>query len=95
MKRIHVTDQYFIDIEDLNYTLKRRVEGKNKKGEPIVTERVVGYYGKLTHALDALANQMLADGIDGDMSVREAADMFRSIINRFVEGSGDLSANTE
>lgn len=95
MKRIHVTDQYFIDIEDLNYTLKRRVEGKNKNGEPIVTERVVGYYGKFTQALDALANQMLADGIDGDMSVREAADMFRSIINRFVEGSGDLSANTE
>ena len=50
---IRIDDTYFIDVDELIYTLKKKRIGKNKKGEEIETETTLGYYSSLKSALTA------------------------------------------
>jgi hypothetical protein len=51
--QITLINGYYIDVDDLNYTLKQEYVGKDKDGNSKVSTRVIGYYGKLEHAVDS------------------------------------------
>ena len=50
---IRIDDTYFIDVDELIYTLKKKRMGKNKNGEEIETATTLGYYSSLKSALTA------------------------------------------
>lgn len=50
---IKIDDTYFVDVDELIYTLKKKRMGKNKKGEEIETATTLGYYSSLKSALTA------------------------------------------
>lgn len=66
--QITLTNGYYIEIDELNHTLKQEYVGKDKDGNSKVAVRVVGYYGKLEHAIKRFlqCNQI---GIIGQKSV--------------------------
>lgn len=53
MTTINLTNGYFIEIDDLNHTLKQRYKGKTKDSKERDGVRTHGYYGNLNHALKA------------------------------------------
>lgn len=50
---IKIDDTYFVDVDELIYTLKKKRIGKNKNGEEIETSTTLGYYSSLKSALTA------------------------------------------
>ena len=66
--KIELTNGYYIEIDELNHTLKQEYVGKDKDRNSKVSVRVIGYYGKLEHAVDRFVscNQI---GIIGQKSV--------------------------
>lgn len=43
---INLTNGFFIEIDDLNHTLKQKYIGEKKDGTKYDAERVCGYFGK-------------------------------------------------
>jgi hypothetical protein len=46
MFKINLTNSFFIEVDDLNHTLKQKFIGKDKEGNEKESERVCGYFGK-------------------------------------------------
>ena len=42
--RIELLDDYFIDVDELNHTLKKRYVGEDKKGNKKDAEKIIGYF---------------------------------------------------
>ena len=42
---IVINENYYIEVDSLCYVLKRKGSGLNKKGEPVKTDRTLGFYG--------------------------------------------------
>lgn len=55
MITIDLFDGFFIEVDDLNYTLKQRYEGKDKKGNVKDAERIIGYYTNVKDAVERFA----------------------------------------
>ena len=48
---IELINDYFIEVDELNHTLKKRYMGTNKKtGEKKPAEKIIGYYKTLKTA---------------------------------------------
>lgn len=55
--QITLINGYFIDIDEMNYTLRQEFVGKDKNGNSKVSVRTVGYYGKLEHAIEGFVKR--------------------------------------
>lgn len=70
---IELFDGWKIDVDSMSYTLKKTVQGKSKKNEPIERDIIFGYYGTLEGALKALGKEIVRDRLkDGSHSLTEA-----------------------
>jgi len=87
--RIEIDGTYFIDIDELNWILKKRVkvadrrrDGKPSKNAGKTYEKVIGYFGNLSHALTSYANCREMDEIvqcDEPVSVGKLLNVLESI----------------
>ena len=85
---IKIDDTYFIEVDSLCYTAKRKQPGKNKKGDDIMTEVTIGYYGSVSAALraamDDITKRKLSDGDytleDAVKAINETYSMFEKIL---------------
>lgn len=63
--KIILTDNYFIEHEPLNYTLKKAKttygKGKNKTDIPRTTIETIGYFGDVPHALEHFYDELIAE----------------------------------
>lgn len=50
---ITLLDGYYIDVDSLNYTLKRKSRETKKDGTEYEAERTIGYFGSLRKAVRA------------------------------------------
>ena len=50
--QINLINGYYIEIDEYNYTLKQKYEGKTKDEQPKECEKVCGYFNKLDGAVD-------------------------------------------
>lgn len=70
---ITLFDNWVIDVDSSCYTLKRVVNGKNKKGEDVTRDDIRGYYNSLEGTLRALGKEIVRDRLkDGSHSLTEA-----------------------
>ena len=84
--RISLTNGYFIEVDERNYTLKQNREIMAKDGNLREIERVCGYYGKLDHALEEFlkANQ-IDQGPDQAMDMEEYVQFVSQVNKAAVE----------
>lgn len=65
MYKITITDDYFVEVDALNYTLKHKYtisKGINKGNEK---EEILGYFGTLEQALRKCSKDILDNRLDG------------------------------
>lgn len=65
MVQINLTNEYFIEQEPLNYTLKQRFKGEKKDGKPKESVRTIGYFGDLEGAVKRFLKLNQLDEMDG------------------------------
>ena len=81
---IKIDDTYFVDVDELIYTLKKKRIGKNKKGEEIETETTLGYYSSLQKALTAaMKYDTMIKLSDGEYTLKEAISVVNEVSDRF------------
>lgn len=76
---IRIDEDYVVDVDDFNYTLKRvkvAASGKNKGKEYFQT---VGYFHSLSEALERYGQEKVRDGLkSGTMTLSEALTYIRA-----------------
>lgn len=63
MITIELTNGYYIEVDELNHTLKQRYTGKTKDGTEKEGIRLKGYYGNLQHALEGFIRHNQIDSM--------------------------------
>ena len=72
MTKIELFNGYYIEIDDMNCTLRQRYIGETKAGEKKDAERTIGYYKTVTDALERLFFLNRLDKMDGmELSLTE------------------------
>lgn len=72
---IELINDYFIEVDELNHTLKKRYMGKNKEGEEKQTEKTIGHYKNVQDCLERIVRLIPLDENDGAViSLREYAE---------------------
>lgn len=81
---VKIDDTYFVDVDELIYTLKKKRIGKNKKGEEIETETTLGYYSSSQKALTAaMKYDTMIKLSDGEYTLKEAISIVNEVSDRF------------
>lgn len=81
---IKIDDTYFVDVDELIYTLKKKRIGKNKNGEKIEKETTLGYYSDLKKALTAaMKYDTMIKLSDGEYTLKEAISVVNEVSDRF------------
>lgn len=72
MTKIELRDGYFIEVDEMNATLKQRYTGKTKDGGEKESEKIIGYYSKPTDALERFVVLNRVDKMQGmELSIGE------------------------
>lgn len=79
MTTINLSYGYFIDIDPLNYILKRKYIGESKDGKPKEVVKTYGYYGSVESALERYIELRQLDVLDGE---RVSLDEYVKTIER-------------
>lgn len=88
---VQINETYFVDIDPLNYTLKRKTPGKSKEGEDVITIKTIGHYGDLKSCiLSALKDDYSLELSKGDYSLKEAVEVINNSINEFTKLLNEL-----
>ena len=81
---IRIDDTYFVDVDELIYTLKKKRIGKNKNGEEIETATTLGYCSDLKKALTAaMKYDTMIKLSDGEYTLTEAISIVNEVSDRF------------
>ena len=72
---IELINDYFIEVDELNHTLKKRYMGKTKEGVEKQTERTIGHYKNVQDCVERLVRLIPLDENDVTViSLREYAE---------------------
>lgn len=85
--KIELIDDYFIEVDELNHTLKKKYMATNKKtGEKSLTEKIIGYYKNTQDCVEQLVRLICLDDCDGMViSLREYAERAEKAFKRVEE----------
>ena len=84
---IELINDYFIEVDELNHTLKKRYMGTDKKtGEKKPAEKIIGYYKNPQDCLERIVRLIPLDENDGAViSLREYAEQAEKAFKRVEE----------
>ena len=85
--KIDLINDYFIEVDELNHTLKKKYVGKDKKtGEEKPAEKIIGYYKNTQDCVERLVRLICLDEIqDTVISLREYAEQAEKAFKRVEE----------
>lgn len=75
---IVINNDYFIDVDDMNYTLKRNTHKTyiDKKGKEIKVTEVISYFSSLENAIIGAKNYFINKSLQDDIySLKEAVSI--------------------
>lgn len=79
-----INENYYIEVDSLCYTLKRKGSGVNKNGKPVKTDKTLGYYGDVQGCIGgAVKDAKLCAFKDKSYSLEEAFKKIREINESF------------
>lgn len=82
---IQIIDDYVIDVDENNYTVKidKHKQTTDKKGNVSNVYTIVGYYNNLKNAIIGIKNDMIRKSLsDGIISLESAIKRIEDISNR-------------
>ena len=83
---IELIENYFIEVDELNHTLKKRYKGKTKEGVEKQTDKTIGHYKNVQDCLERIVRLIPLDECDGMViSLREYAEMAEKAFKRVEE----------
>lgn len=72
---IELLDDYFIEVDEMNHTLKQRYTGKTKDKKEKQAERTIGYFPNVNACLERIVRLIPLDENSGEViSMREYAE---------------------
>lgn len=85
--KIELVNDYFIEKDELNHTLKQRYKGTDKKGNPKEDcERIIGYFPNEQACLERLIRLIPLDETDKTViSLKEYAELAEKAFNKVKE----------
>lgn len=90
MTKIELFNGYYIEMDDMNCTLKQRYIGERKTGEKKDAERTCGYFKKVEDALERLFRLTRLDKTKGmELSLTEYINAIKkadSEVMEFLQG---------
>lgn len=66
MTTIELKNGYYIEIDNLNYTLRQRYTGESKDGTPKESVRTCGYFGNIRLAVEKYIKLTQLDVLDSE-----------------------------
>ena len=73
--KIELINGYFIEVDELNHTLKQTYTGEDKEGNPKECERTIGYFPNVQACLERLFRLVALDETDKSViSIKEYAE---------------------
>lgn len=85
--KIELIDDYFIEVDELNHTLKKRYMATDQKtGEKKPAEKIIGYYKNTVDCVERFIRLICLDECDGMViSMREYAEAAERAFKRVEE----------
>lgn len=81
---IEIDDTYFVDVDELVYTLKKKRIVKNNNGEEIETSTTLGYYSSIQKALTAaIRYDTMIKLFEEVYTLKEAISVANEVSDRF------------
>ena len=92
---IELIDNYFIEVDELNHTLKQRYVGESKDGSPKEgCERTIGYFPNVQACLECLFKLVILDETDKTViSLKEYAERVEKVFMRLKEWRNENRSN--
>ena len=98
IETVNLTNEYYIEIDTMNYTLKRNKTITDKSGEEKQRTVTIGYYGKLEHCVKEFLRQNGHDLMSNEcISMDEYLDRLEASANnavidicKAIESKGEL-----
>ncbi len=85
--KIELINDYYIEVDELNHTLKQRYMGTDKKtGEKKPAERVIGYFPDVQACVERLFRLVVLDETDKTViSLKEYAECAENAFKKIKE----------
>ena len=84
--RIELLDDYFIDVDELNHTLKKRYVGEDKEGNKKDAEKIIVYFPDTKACVERIVRLIPLDENDGAViSLSEYAEMAEKAFQKVKE----------
>ena len=91
MATIILNNNFFIDVDPLNYTLREKFEGKTKDGIGKESFRTLGYYGNLHGAIRKYIETCVqAEISDETLTIEKYAERVEKAVFRAVHNVEDM-----
>lgn len=76
MGEIQLIDNWVVVVDDLNYSLAKKVPVKKKENDRDYAYKYYGYYGTLSNALYALCDRLTRDALkqESPITLKEAVE---------------------
>ena len=72
---IEIVNDYFVEVDELNHTLKQRYIGEDKDGNPKEAERIIGYFSNVQECVERVVRLITLDENNGAViSLRDYAE---------------------
>lgn len=62
---IELVNGYFVEVDELNHTLKQRYIGEDKEGNPKEAERIIGYFSNVQQCVERVVRLIPLDENNG------------------------------
>lgn len=84
--RITITEEYFIDVDPLNCTLKKKHKGKDRGGNEKEAEKVCGYFGNIRECAEEFLRLTQIEKLEGmELSLEEYLERLKKENRRVVD----------
>lgn len=85
--KIELMNDYFIEVDELNHTLKKRYMATDQKtGEKKPAEKIIGYYKNTQDCVERFVRLVCLDEIEGTViSLREYAEQAEKAFKKVEE----------
>lgn len=72
---VELMNNYFVEIDEYNHTLKKRYMGKDKNGNEQEYEKVIGYFNNIKQCVERMTRFLTLEELDGNVvNIQEYAE---------------------
>jgi hypothetical protein len=90
---VELINDYFIEVDELNHTLKQRYTGEDKDGNPKESERTIGYFPNVNACVERIVRLIpLDENNSAVISLREYADLAEKAFKKVSDWKDDFLA---